>query len=93
VDFADLKRHAGTFGLKAYGPVPQGEFLLKLGLGERRERLLQRAKSSQATAIASGAWRLVDPIQMGVLFKVLALTSAELASPPPFGPGHFTLSS
>jgi len=86
VDFADLKRHAGAFGLNAYGPVPQGEFLLKLGFGERRERLLQRAKSSQVAAIASGAWRLVDPMQMGVLFKVLALTSAELASPPPFGP-------
>jgi NADH dehydrogenase [ubiquinone] 1 alpha subcomplex assembly factor 7 len=93
VDFADLKRRADAFGLKAYGPVPQGEFLLKLGLGERRERLLQRATPAQASAIASGAFRLVDPMQMGMLFKALALTNAELVPPPPFGPDHFTLSS
>jgi NADH dehydrogenase [ubiquinone] 1 alpha subcomplex assembly factor 7 len=92
VDFAALKREAVAAGLKAYGPMPQGEFLLKLGLGERRERLLQRATPTQAEAIASGAARLVDPRQMGVLFKALALTSAGLASPPPFGPEHLTLS-
>ena len=53
--------------------MPQGEFLLKLGLAARRERLLQRATPTQAEAIASGAARLVDPRQMGVLFKALAL--------------------
>ena len=58
--------------------MPQGEFLLKLGLGQRRERLLERATPAQKAAIASGAARLVDPAQMGVLFKVLALTSAGL---------------
>jgi NADH dehydrogenase [ubiquinone] 1 alpha subcomplex assembly factor 7 len=92
VDFADLKRQASTVGLAPYGPMAQGEFLLKLGLGERRNRLLQRATPVQAEAIASGASRLVDPKQMGVLFKVLALTNAGLAPPPPFSPEHLTLS-
>jgi SAM-dependent MidA family methyltransferase len=92
VDFADLKREAGAAGLKAYGPVPQGEFLLKLGLGERRERLLRRATPTQAEAITTGAARLVDPRQMGVLFKALGLTSAGLAPPPPFGRQDLTLS-
>jgi SAM-dependent MidA family methyltransferase len=92
VDFVDLKREAGAAGLKAHGPMPQGEFLLKLGLAARRERLLQRATPAQAEAIASGAARLVDPRQMGVLFKALALTSAGLAPPPPFGHQHLTLS-
>jgi SAM-dependent MidA family methyltransferase len=92
VDFADLKREAGAAGLKAHGPMPQGEFLLKLGLAARRERLLQRATPTQAEAIASGAARLVDPRQMGALFKALALTSAGLAPPPPFGHQHLTLS-
>ena len=64
--------------------MPQGEFLLKLGLGERRERLMQSATPEQRAAIASGAKRLVDPAQMGVLFKALALTSRELPTPPPF---------
>ena len=93
VDFADLKRGAEALGLRAYGPLPQGEFLLKLGLGQRRGRLLKQATSAQKAAISSGAARLVDPAQMGVLFKVLALTSAELAPPPPFAPAHSTLSS
>ena len=92
VDFADLKRAAVAAGLNAHGPMPQGEFLLKLGLAARRERLLQRATPTQAEDIASGAARLVDPRQMGVLFKALALTSAGLAPPPPFGHQHFALS-
>jgi NADH dehydrogenase [ubiquinone] 1 alpha subcomplex assembly factor 7 len=92
VDFTDLKREAGAAGLTAHGPMPQGEFLLKLGLATRRERLLQRATPAQAEAIASAAARLVDLRQMGVLFKALALTSAGLAPPPPFGHQHLTLS-
>ena len=92
VDFADLKRQASALGLKPYGPMPQGEFLLKLGLGERHDRLLQRATPAQAEAIASGASRLVDPKQMGILFKALALTGADRPPPPPFGPQHLTVS-
>jgi len=72
--------------------MPQGEFLLKLGLAARRERLLEHAAAAQAEAITSGAARLVDPRQMGALFKALVLTSAGLAPPPPFGHQHLTLS-
>jgi NADH dehydrogenase [ubiquinone] 1 alpha subcomplex assembly factor 7 len=84
VDFAALKRSAKALGLQAYGPLPQGAFLLKLGLGERRDQLRATATEAQKTAIASGATRLADPQQMGVLFKVLVLTSAGLPPPPPF---------
>jgi NADH dehydrogenase [ubiquinone] 1 alpha subcomplex assembly factor 7 len=84
VDFAALRRDAEAGGMSVYGPMPQGEFLLKLGLGERRERLLAGAAPAQQDAIASGALRLVDPAQMGVLFKALALTSKGLPPPPPF---------
>jgi NADH dehydrogenase [ubiquinone] 1 alpha subcomplex assembly factor 7 len=85
VDFAEIKRCASALGLAVYGPMPQGEFLLKLGLGARRDRLLQQAQPDQPAAILSGAARLADPREMGLLFKVLALTSSGLASPPPFG--------
>ncbi len=84
VDFAALKRSAEALGLKAYGPLPQGAFLLKLGLGPRRDQLLETATEAQREAIISGTVRLADPQQMGVLFKVLALTSAGLRPPPPF---------
>lgn len=86
VDFAALKRQGLALGLEAHGPMPQGEFLLKLGLGERRERLMRVAEPGQKAAIASGAARLADPSQMGVLFKAMALTSKGLSPPPPFSP-------
>jgi len=73
VDFAALKHDAEALGLRAYGAMPQGEFLLRLGLSERRDRLLEAARPEQRELISSGAARLVDPSQMGILFKVLAL--------------------
>jgi len=85
VDFAALKDTARAIGLAAYGPMPQGEFLLKLGLASRCERLLQNAEPEQQAAILSGVARLADPRQMGLLFKMLLLQSSELAPTPPFG--------
>jgi NADH dehydrogenase [ubiquinone] 1 alpha subcomplex assembly factor 7 len=85
VDFAALKATAETHGLDAYGPMPQGEFLLRLGLELRCERLSHHATAEQQAAIKAGAARLADPRQMGVLFKMLALQSSGLAPPPPFG--------
>jgi NADH dehydrogenase [ubiquinone] 1 alpha subcomplex assembly factor 7 len=85
VDFAGLKRAGEAAGLNAYGPMPQGAFLLSLGLEARRDRLLRHATEAQAEAILTGAARLADPRQMGLLFKALAVTSAGLAPPPPFG--------
>jgi SAM-dependent MidA family methyltransferase len=85
VDFAALERDAEARELRVYGPMPQGEFLLRLGLMERRDRLLENAPPEQRELITSGAMRLADPNQMGVLFRVLAFTSDGLAPPPPFG--------
>jgi NADH dehydrogenase [ubiquinone] 1 alpha subcomplex assembly factor 7 len=85
VDFAALKETAQALGLTTHGPMAQGAFLLKLGLEARRDRLLAQARPDQKEAILSGAARLADPRAMGLLFKVLALTSNGLAPPPPFG--------
>jgi NADH dehydrogenase [ubiquinone] 1 alpha subcomplex assembly factor 7 len=85
VDFAALKQTATDLGLYVSGPMPQGEFLLKLGLESRCQRLLLGATEDQRAALLSGAARLTDPRQMGLLFKVLALQSTGLAPPPPFG--------
>jgi NADH dehydrogenase [ubiquinone] 1 alpha subcomplex assembly factor 7 len=85
VDFAALKETGSTLGLRTFGPMPQGEFLLKLGLAARCDRLIQGATQEQKAAIVSGAARLADPRQMGLLFKVLMLQSSGLAPPPPFG--------
>jgi NADH dehydrogenase [ubiquinone] 1 alpha subcomplex assembly factor 7 len=85
VDFTALRDAAEKHGLKVYGPMPQGAFLLKLELETRRDRLLTKATPAQRDTIASGAARLIDPRQMGVLFKALAVTIDGLAPPPPFG--------
>jgi NADH dehydrogenase [ubiquinone] 1 alpha subcomplex assembly factor 7 len=85
VDFAALKRTAEVDGLDAFGPMPQGEFLLKLGLEARLGALLANATPQQAAALRSGATRLADPRQMGVLFKAFAVQSRGLVPPPPFG--------
>jgi len=85
VDFAALRETARAAGLAAFGPMPQGQFLLKLGLEARSDRLTRDATPEQRQAILSGTARLADPRQMGALFKMLALQSSGLAPPPPFG--------
>jgi NADH dehydrogenase [ubiquinone] 1 alpha subcomplex assembly factor 7 len=85
VDFAALALTARAAGLAVYGPMPQGQFLLELGLEARVDRLSRAATPEQREAIVSGAGRLADPRQMGALFKMLALQSSGLAPPPPFG--------
>jgi NADH dehydrogenase [ubiquinone] 1 alpha subcomplex assembly factor 7 len=84
VDFADLARQAGAAGLRSFGPMSQGQFLLGLGLETRRDALLQRANLEQRRAIITGTDRLTDPRVMGELFKVLGLTGGTVPPPPPF---------
>jgi SAM-dependent MidA family methyltransferase len=83
VDFAALGRAAKAAGAAVHGPLPQRDFLLRLGLAERVARL---AHGSDAEAVQAAAARLVDPAPtgMGALFKVLALTPPGLPPPPAF---------
>lgn len=83
VDFGSLRETAQQHGLSVHGPTSQSEFLLALGLKERCERLMANADKAGRKKVASGAQRLVDPVQMGELFRVMALTCANLI-PPPF---------
>jgi NADH dehydrogenase [ubiquinone] 1 alpha subcomplex assembly factor 7 len=84
VNFAELARMASESGLAAWGPLPQGEFLLALGLEARLQRLLSSARPKQQSGLILGARRLTDPYQMGGLFKALALTGPGVPTPPPF---------
>jgi len=84
VDFAALARAAEAAGALAYGPLPQGELLLRLGLAARAESLLARATPEQAREIAAARRRLLDAREMGTLFKALALTAPGLPIPPGF---------
>lgn len=85
VDFRALARQSGSLGLQAFGPAAQGRFLLQLGLEARCQKLLRAATPEQQTAIMSGVRRLADPMQMGELFKAMAVTAGFGETPPPFG--------
>ncbi len=84
VDFSAFAEAAGAAGADAYGPVPQGGFLRDLGAAARLAVLSARASPAQRERLESGLGRLLDPAQMGILFKVMALTSRGLPVPPGF---------
>jgi NADH dehydrogenase [ubiquinone] 1 alpha subcomplex assembly factor 7 len=84
VDFSALVSGASDNGLTAFGPMPLGEWLLRLGLEARASQLLAKASPDEARQVTAGIARLVDPSQMGVLFSVLALSRGLSEAPPPF---------
>ena len=84
VDFAAFAATARAGGAEIYGPVPQRDFLTALGAELRLAMLLKRAAPGQGATLRSGLRRLIDPAEMGTLFKVLAATSPGLPTPAGF---------
>lgn len=85
VDFATLREVAEAHGVAAHGPVSQGKFLSRLGIDIRAEKLLANvAGEEQAEALIGGIRRLIDPAQMGELFKVLGILSDHAIEPAGF---------
>jgi NADH dehydrogenase [ubiquinone] 1 alpha subcomplex assembly factor 7 len=83
VDFLALGQAARAGGAAVFGPVTQCNFLADLGLGPRAERLIV-ANPKEARAIAAAIDRLVNPKEMGALFKALAITPKTAPPPPGF---------
>lgn len=84
VDFQALTEAAVSAGAAAHGPLPQGRFLERLGIAARAAALSVKATPAQAAAIESATARLTGADQMGVLFKVLAVTSTNMPVPAGF---------
>ena len=84
VDFAALARAAAEAGAATYGPVPQGRFLLALGIVARAAALARDATREQAAGIDAALARLTNADQMGTLFKVLASGPPRAAAPAGF---------
>ena len=84
VDFYNLIRSSVIGGAMAYGPVPQGSFLTRLGAIERTETLLKKATAKQKKSLVSGLARLTAKEEMGELFKVLCLVHPDLPKPEGF---------
>ena len=83
VNFAALAAAARGAGAASHGPLAQGEFLRRIGIEARMERLCATASAEQAAAVRSGGGRLIDAHAMGTLFKAMALTPP--AAPAPAG--------
>ncbi len=84
VDFGAVGRAAARAGAATQGPVPQGAFLNRLGLFQRAERLARGRTAEEAAALMAGARRLAEPLQMGGLFKAMAITASCLPPLPGF---------
>ena len=70
VDFAAL---AAAAQAPTYGPVRQADFLRRLGILQRAETLKAGASEAQRREIDVTLARLIDPDQMGSLFRVMAV--------------------
>ena len=82
VDFAPLGAAAMEAGAAISQLVPQGEWLLSLGIAERAKRLTAAGDSGAEVALD----RLTAPAAMGQLFKALAVYPRDAAVPPGFAP-------
>ena len=84
VNFGELVVRARRNGATTYGPIPQGEFLRRLGIVERAVRLKTNATPEQSADIDAALARLTAPDQMSELFKVLAIANPKLEPLPGF---------
>ncbi len=91
VNFTALARAAKGAGAAVHGPLPQGQFLTRLGIFERAAILERGATPEQAAAINKALDRLAGEgpgfdvaTDMARLFKVIAVTQREFDAPPGF---------
>ena len=86
VDFLAVAEAARGAGAAVHGPVPQGAFLARLGLGVRANALLRRATPEQGKHIVAAVRRLIGADEMGTLFKALAIVGPSFGVPDGFQP-------
>jgi SAM-dependent MidA family methyltransferase len=82
VDFQALVRAAEDIGVAVHGPVPQGEFLTRLGIETRALTLMAKASHEVSEDISGALRRLIGGGRggMGELFKVLAISEPNLTA-------------
>ncbi len=84
VDFQALGARARERGAVTFGPIAQAQFLERLGIMVRAQRLAAAAPADMRPRIWAGVRRLVAPSEMGLLFKVLGLAASGQPTPPGF---------
>jgi NADH dehydrogenase [ubiquinone] 1 alpha subcomplex assembly factor 7 len=82
VDFQALARAAEDLGAGVHGPVPQGDFLKRLGIETRAVNLMAKATREASEDIASALKRLIGGGRsgMGQMFKVLGICEPHITT-------------
>lgn len=83
VDFTTLIEAARAAGVRAYGPVGQGDWLRTLGIEARADALAAQNPKQMATIEIAKA-RLTGADQMGRLFQVMAAGHPQWPKPEGF---------
>lgn len=86
MDFATLRRYAtAEANVVSAGPIGQGTFLKNMGIEHRLAALLQSCESEEVQEELFSAYeRLVEPEQMGSIFKAMAFTHTDIGQPVGF---------
>ena len=82
VDFQALVRAAEDLGAGVHGPVPQGDFLQRLGIETRAVTLMAKTTPEISEDISGALKRLISGGRggMGSMFKVLAISEPKLTA-------------
>src|SRR5258708_5287482 len=87
VDFQALGRAAEDLSAQVHGPVPQGDFLKRLGIETRAVTLMAKTTPEISEDISGALKRLTGGGRggMGSMFKVLAVSEPKLTALAGFG--------
>src|SRR3954462_456113 len=80
VDFEALARSAENIGARVHGPVPQGEFLQRLGIETRALTLMAKATPEVSETVSEALKRLIGGGRsgMGSMFKVIGISDPRI---------------
>ncbi len=83
VDFEAVARNARDAGAAVTSVIGQGEWLIRLGI-EARAQSLSRANPDRGSDVQAALERLTGSLQMGELFKVIAIHAPDWPMPGGF---------
>tara|TARA_Y100001970_G_scaffold294331_1_gene450752 strand:- start:55780 stop:56898 length:1119 start_codon:yes stop_codon:yes gene_type:complete len=84
LDFQALQRAISNIGVLHWGPIMQSQFLRRLGIETRASYLRNNSNTQSGLEIQRALDRLIDPEQMGSMFKAIAITDDSSPMPPGF---------
>ena len=85
VDFEAIAHATKISGVIVSGPVSQGDWLQRLGIGKRAQSLIA-SNPDRRHDVEQAMHRLCDREEMGELFKVMAIRSAGWPEPAGYAP-------